>query len=127
MPAANRDECAAAIERGIAKVDRYVREISPVFVRSDVYAQLLRMRLFAEALGIASVDEAAAERDAAEAARSQLESADVRIDGGFGFGRKSGDLLPFVNPVSTAFCAQALAMWSDRRAGKLTVDRHSLV
>jgi hypothetical protein len=122
LPAVDRKECAAAIHRGIGKVDGYVREISPVFVRSDVYAQLLRMRLFA-----GTVDEAAAEREAGEAAKFQLQSADLRIDGGFGFGRKSGERLPYVNPVSTAFCAQALAMWSDHRAGAPTPDRHSLV
>jgi hypothetical protein len=127
LPSADREECAAAIARGIGKVDRYIREISPVFVRSDVYAQLLRIRLFAGTLGIAAVDEAAAERDAGDAAKFQLESADLRIDGGFGFGRKSGKLLPFVNPVSTAFCAQALAMWSDHLAGALTPDRRTLV
>jgi hypothetical protein len=127
LPAVDREECATVIERGIGRVDRYLREISPLFVRSDVYAQLLRMRLFAAALGIAAVDEAAAAHEAAEAAKFQLESDDTRIAGGFGFGRKSGELLPFVNPVSTAFCAQALAMWSDRRAGALTLHRHSLV
>ena len=127
LPAVDRDECAAAIHRGIGKVDRYVREISPVFVRSDVYAQLLRLRLFAGALGIAEVDEAAAAHEAGAAATFQLQSNDLRIDGGFGFGRKSGELLPYVNPVSTAFCMQALAMWSDHRTGALTADRRSLV
>ena len=127
LPAADREECAVVIERGIGNVDRYVREISPVFVRSDVYAQLLRIRLFAAALGIAAVDEAAAEHEAGEAAKFQLESGDIRIGGGFGFGRRSGEMLPYVNPVSTAFCAQALAMWSDHRAGALTPDRRSLV
>ena len=49
------------------------------------------------------------------AAAFQLESDDPRIAGGFGFGRKTGQPLPFVNPVSTAFCVQALALWSDRQ------------
>ncbi|MDP8981310.1 MAG: hypothetical protein M3O35_12055 [Acidobacteriota bacterium] len=119
LPAADR---AAVIHMGIAKVDRYVREIAPVFVRSDVYAQLLRIRLFAGGL-----DEAAAAREAGEASKFQLQSPDVRIDGGYCFGRKTGEPLPYVNPVSTAFCMQALAMWNDHRAGVLTADRHSLV
>ncbi len=122
LPAVDRPECAQAIHMGIAKVDRYVREIAPVFIRSDVYAQLLRVRLFAGAL-----DEAAAGREAAEASKFQLRSADVRIDGGYGFGLRAGEPLPYVNPVSTAFCMQALAMWNDYRAGALTPNRASLV
>jgi len=43
--------------------------------------------------------------------------------GGFLFGHKHGDPLPFVNPVSTAFCVQALVLWQDRQdnrgAGRL--------
>ena len=43
---------------------------------------------------------------------------DVRIDGGFWFGRKGAEMLPFVNPVSTVFCMQALGLWEDHKAGK---------
>jgi hypothetical protein len=34
------------------------------------------------------------------------------------FGRKRSEDLPFVNPVSTAFCVQALALWDDRGLGR---------
>jgi hypothetical protein len=44
-----------------------------------------------------------------------LESEDARIGGGFGFGRKGDEQLPYVNPVSTAFCMQALTLWDDRK------------
>ena len=33
-------------------------------------------------------------------------------DGGFYFGRRGADWLPYTNPVSTAFAMQALAVWS---------------
>ena len=35
-----------------------------------------------------------------------------REDGGYWFGRKDGEWLPFSNPVSTAFASQALESWS---------------
>jgi hypothetical protein len=34
------------------------------------------------------------------------------VDGGFYFGRAAGAFLPYINPVSTAFALQALALWS---------------
>ena len=77
-------------------------------VRSDVYAQLLRARMIGEAYGVAEIDESAAAYEAEQAASFQLPS------GGFLFGRKNGVPMSFVNPVSTAFCAQALAWWEGR-------------
>ena len=37
---------------------------------------------------------------------------DPRIDGGFYFGRTGGNWEPYINPVSTAFALQALALGS---------------
>jgi hypothetical protein len=102
-------------------------EIEPVFARSDVYAQLLRARLYGEACGALALDEADAAYEAAEAAKFQFESDDVRIHGGFGFGRKARQQLPFVNPVSTAFCSQALALWRDRASGSRSLQRQALI
>ncbi|MGP0076286.1 MAG: hypothetical protein ACLPWF_30590 [Bryobacteraceae bacterium] len=117
LPAFHRPECAAALRNGVDRMGRYLYEIAPVFARSDVYAQLLRLRLMAEALGILPLDRSAAADDAERAASFQIDScADPRLAGGFLFGRKQGEDMPFVNPVSTAFCAQALTMWSDRLA-----------
>ena len=68
-----------------------------------------------------------AAREAEGAAKFQLESDDVRIKGGFSFGAKGSAMLPFVNPVSTAFCVQALTLWSDRQRGALQVRREALI
>ena len=111
LPVVNRLECAAAYRQGLELVAQLLREIEPQFVRSDVYAQLLRLRLYGHALGIAPLDQPAAAYEADQAAGFQMTSPDRRIDGGFGFGRKQGAQLPYVNPVSTAFCLQALALW----------------
>ncbi len=106
------ERCALALADGIARVSGYLLTISPVFARSDVYAQLLRVRLWAcEALPL---DTASAEREADTLAKFQMRSEDPRVDGGFSFGTHNGSLIPHVNPVSTAFATQALHMWQTR-------------
>ena len=97
---------AAVMRAGIARVAALLREIRPVFERSDVNAQLLRVRLAADHLGLVPLDRAAAEDEARAVAAYQSAS------GGFNFGRRRGALSPFENPVSTAFCAQALGWWA---------------
>lgn len=114
LPVVDRPACAQAYQAGIKRVAAYLRDIAPEFVRSDVYAQLLRARIYGQEAGVLALDEGAAGHEASEAAEFQLDSDDVRIDGGFGFGRRAGAMLPFVNPVSTAFCVQALSLWNDR-------------
>ena len=97
------------------------------FERSDVYAQLLRIRVFAGWMGIVPLDEAAARREAAILAEFQAVSDDRRIDGGFYFGRKNGAWQPYVNPVSTAFAAQALALWQRHCDGEAPANRVQLI
>ena len=97
---------AAVLREGIARVARLLRQIRPVFERSDVNAQLLRVRLGADRLGLEPLDREAAEDEARAAAGYQAAS------GGFNFGRRRGELSGFENPVSTAFCAQALGWWA---------------
>jgi hypothetical protein len=110
LPCAAEPRCAAAIRDGIGWVSRYLREIAPEFERSDVYAQLLRLRIYASE--IAPLDRAAADQEAERLATFQAVSNDPRVDGGFYFGRAAGALLPYINPVSTAFALQALALWN---------------
>ncbi len=127
LPAIHRPDCAQAFQSGLDRTAAFLRQIAPLFARSDVYAQLLRARLYGESLGAIPLDHAAAAHEAEQAAGFQLDSADARIDGGFGFGRKAGETLPFVNPVSTAFCVQALALWDDRKSNTLEARRQALI
>jgi len=112
------ERCRAALCDGIQRVAGHLDQTAAQFERSDVYAQLLRIRVFADWAGIVPLDEAAARREAATLAGFQAVSDDRRIDGGFYFGRKGGVWLPYVNPVSTAFAAQALALFERRAAGQ---------
>ncbi|MDQ2947933.1 MAG: hypothetical protein M3Y27_18705 [Acidobacteriota bacterium] len=104
LPCADRPECARALVGGMAKVTQHLRDIAPSFARSDVYAQLLRIRLFADAFAVAPLNTVEAAKEAEAIATFQIDS------GGFIFGTKRGEPMPFVNPVSTAFCAQALTL-----------------
>lgn len=127
LPVLDRAGCAQAFRAGLERAAGYLREIAAQFVRSDVYAQLLRARLYGASAGVLPLDSVAAAEEAEGAAAFQLDSEDRRIAGGFGFGRKTGELLPFVNPVSTAFATQALALWEDRRNNALQAARQVLI
>ncbi len=114
----------AALANGIDRVAELLRDISPEFERSDVCAQLLRVRLAAHHLGAVSLDETAA---GGKKRRGWLDiqarSDDARLDGGFWFGRKGGEMLPYMNPVSTAFSLQALALWEQQPGGGIDNSR----
>ncbi len=116
LPVADEPAAADAMASGIDRVAGFARGISPKFLRSDVIAQLFRVRLFADQLRVRTLDVAAAQSEVAVLRTFRSDDPDPRLSGGFWFGRKSGEMLPFMNPVSTAFCHQALEMWEQRGA-----------
>jgi hypothetical protein len=126
LPRADQAQCAAALAEGIRRVETLLGEIAPQIVRSDVCAQLLRIRLLADGSGAAPLDREAAAREAETLAEFQAAAADPRIDGGFYFGRKGPQWLPYINPVSTAFSAQALTWW-ERHGEGVRPDWHLLI
>lgn len=115
-PLLNRADCVAAYGCGLKTVAGYLREIAPDFVRSDVYAQLLRARVYGAK--VIPVDTLAAREEAEALAGFQMVSEDKRIDGGFFFGRRDGRMIPHANPVSTAFAIEALEVWRAFEAGE---------
>lgn len=127
LPCASDRRCAEAVKDGIKRTEAHVREIAPAFARSDVYAQLLRIRVFADWTGSAPLDRDAACREAATLAGFQAAAASPAIDGGYYFGRKESEWLPYINPVSTAFAMQALALWEQCQSGAATPQRHLLI
>lgn len=120
-------EVANALRDGIARAASLLRLVRPEFERADVPAQILRVRLWADAAGILPLDESAAAEEASWAASHQMSGDAANIDGGFCFGRRSGLPAPFVNPVSATFCLQAIALWQDRCAGRALPSWHTLV
>jgi hypothetical protein len=113
LPAIDESPSANAMAAGIDRASSFVSKTAP-FLRTDVVAQLLRIRLFAAQHGVRPLDEAAAEHEVSILRSFQSADSDPRLGGGFWFGRRNGELLPFMNPVSTAFCQQALEMWNER-------------
>jgi hypothetical protein len=127
LPAVEERACSEAMAEGIERAAGFVRRISPTFLRSDVVAQLLRARLFADQHGALPLDEAAAQKEISMLQEFQSDDPDVRLNGGFWFGRKNGSLLPFMNPVSTAFCTQTFEMWKQYQKGHRPLQWQSLV
>jgi hypothetical protein len=127
LPRAARPDCAATLRDGILRVRRLLEEIAPRFERSDVCAQLLRIRLYAAALGAAPLDAPAAEDEAARILAYQYRDPAPGLDGAFCFGRRGSQWTPFANPVSTAFCVQALEMWRQYRNGEFRADPRELI
>jgi hypothetical protein len=127
LPAITQPGCADTLASGIERVAYYMDAISNIFLRSDVVAQLLRIRLFADALGVVPLDESAAGEEAATLRHFQSQDADPRLRGGFWFGEKVGETLPYMNPVSTAFCYQALQMWNRYQRGDLQLAWQQLI
>jgi hypothetical protein len=121
------EEHNGVLASGIDRVAALLREISPRFERSDVCAQLLRVRLVAHHLNAVPLDAAAAAEEAQRVRKYQARSDDARLDGGFWFGQKGGEMLPYVNPVSTAFSLQALALWEQHLAGTWRLDLAHLI
>jgi hypothetical protein len=113
VPMLHRPECSNAYVDGIASISKYVKEISHLFVRSDVYAQLLRARIYGTP--ILPIEMCAAVAEAEALATFQAASDEPRVNGGFFFGRRAGTLSPHVSPVSTVFALQALEMWRQHK------------
>jgi len=127
LPRAGDLRCAAALRDGMASVACHLRAIAPEFERSDVYAQLLRIRLYADWLGVAPLDVPSAQFEADRLAAFHAVDSDPRRNGGYWFGRRNGQTLPFINPVSAAFACQALELWETSRAGGAQAHRHLLI
>jgi hypothetical protein len=127
LPRASLPDCAEALRNGIGLVRSLLVEIAPRFERSDVCAQLLRIRLYCAALGVVPLDAQAAEDEAARIRAYQYRDRDPRLDGGFCFGRRGSEMTPFANPVSTAFAVQALEMWHHLQAGRPLTEPSALV
>lgn len=123
----DRTECRQAFQEGLARARKLFESVAPLFERCDVRAQLLRVRLYGQALGLAPLPPEAADQEAAALLAFQCEEADPRLYGGFRFGRRGDRWLPYVNPYSTAFAVQALEMWRSHREGRLRARWQDLI
>lgn len=119
LPEMQDPACREAMELGIPLLSEYAKAIAPQFLRSDVMAQLLRVRIYADCAGAVRLDPEVCRKEAALIREFQSFDPNPRLKGGFWFGRKDGaNMLPFMNPVSSVFCYQALEMWDRYENGE---------
>lgn len=100
QPVKSREPIRYLLRAALAHGEQLREKLAPGFLRSDVCAQLLRVRLLDGGLP--------SEGEQIRIESFQYQSEDLSLDGGFGFGRRNGVMTPHVNPVSTVFCLQAL-------------------
>jgi len=122
-----RFECGQILQGGISRVETMMEETSPALQRSDTIAQLLRLRLMADYLGVTELDLSAASREAESLPAFQFHGEDGRTNGGFSFGRREGELTLHANPISTIFCLQALRFWNEYRQGGFRATWRELI
>jgi hypothetical protein len=88
----------------------------------------LRLRLIAHHQGTVDLNQPDAQEEAARVSGFQvMQERESQLAGGFWFGRKGGQILPYSNPVSTAFAMQALALWQDHQKGEWSFTLAELI
>ncbi|HVT95165.1 MAG TPA: hypothetical protein VHD76_20095 [Bryobacteraceae bacterium] len=127
LPVLNRPRCLTVFGEGLDRASHFFRQIAPVFLRSDVCAQLLRLRIYAASARALPLEPAVAMAEASAAASFRIASADSRASGAFSFGRRQGALMPFASPLSTLFCMQALELWTQSRQEGFHADWRGLI
>jgi hypothetical protein len=122
-----RFDCAQALQAGITRVENLIADNRDALERTDTIAQLLRLRLIAEYIGVIEIDPSAASREAELLPAFQLHTEDRRTNGAFSFGRRNGQLVPHANPVSTIMALQAMRMWHEYQNGELRTTWRELI
>jgi hypothetical protein len=122
-----RFECTLVLQAGINRVETLAAEASAALERCDVLAQLLRLRLLCDYMGLLELDASAASREAEALLAFQLHTDDRRTNGAFAFGRRDGQLSCHANPAATIFALQALRMWKEHQSGELRMSWHDLI
>jgi hypothetical protein len=122
-----RFECAQALQGGIARVEKELESTRQVLEQSATVAQLLRLRLLSDYVGMVELDLPAAEREAAAIPLFQMQTDDRRTNGAFSFGSRNRELIPHANALSTILCLQALRMWNDYKRGELRTTWTELI
>lgn len=123
----HRFDCALVLQSGVTRVELLLDQTRSALERCDVIAQLLRLRLLGDYMGMVELDLSAASREAENLLSFQLHADDRRTNGAFAFGRRAGQLVPHANPVSTIFALQALRMWNEQQNGELRMSWRELI
>ncbi len=128
LPEAALDrDCSQALQYGILRVENLLEEVGKEFERCDVIAQLLRLRIYADLMGVMELSRGRADLEANTIIEYQMQSTDPKIDGGFAFARRNGQIVEHINPMATIFAVQALKMWEQADEGTFRQSWKALI
>ena len=128
LPEAGLDtECSRAFQFGLLEIENVSQEIGHEYHRCDVIAQLLRLRIYADRLGIMELDYQQAGNEAAAIEELQMQSADPKVDGGFAFALKASVPVEHYNPATAVVAIQALQMWDQASGGSFRQGWETLI
>ncbi len=115
--AAERMEAGAALQAGIIRLEAEARETPANELPPELLAQPLRLRLFADLLGLGELDRVRAQEEAELLSEYQLQSSDPCLDGAFGPVLDAMEVGASLTPHPTAVALQALQFWDEAEAG----------
>ena len=127
LPVLDRPECATAFRNGVDRAGRYLREIAPVIRAFGCLRAGASGPAAGDALGALPLDLSAARMRPSRRPVSKSTIKRSTHQRRIPVRPQKGRKLPFANPVSTAFCVQALALWEDRNAGQPLAPRQALI
>ena len=125
--AAEQMAASHALQHGVLDVENLMQQVAARYQRCDVVAQLLRLRLYCDRIGIMELDFNQAEKESVALEQFQHQSTDPKTDGGFAFARRNGQLTPQLSPSATAVAIQALAMWEQAEDGAFREPWQALI
>ena len=128
LPEAGMDpDSSRALQYGLLEIENVSQEIGHEYHRCDVVARLLRLRLYADRLGIMELDYQQAENEAAAIQELQVQSTDPKVDGGFAFGLKAATPVQRYSPATVVLAIQALQMWEQASTGSFREGWETLI
>lgn len=111
--AAERLEAGSALQAGIVRLEQEARDIDADQLPPALLAQPLRLRLFADLMGLGELDRSRAELEADLLREYQLQSSDPSLEGAFGSVRDTTEIGASLEPHPTVISLQALEFWND--------------
>ena len=111
--AAERLEAGSVLQAGIIRLEQEARDIDPEQLPPELLAQPLRLRLFADLMGLGELDRTRAEFEADLLREYQLQSSDPSLEGAFGAVKDTTEIGATLEPHPTVVSLQALEFWND--------------
>jgi hypothetical protein len=111
--AAERLEAGSALQAGIVRLEQEAKDIDAEQLPPELLAQPLRLRLFADLMGLGELDRSRAEFEADLLREYQLQSSDPSLEGAFGSVRDTTEIGASLEPHPTVVALQALEFWND--------------